>query len=195
MRLTTTVLVAIVASGIPATAHHSISMFDISTAVWVKGSVVRVERINTHAVLVLDEKKADGKVQRWVIEGTSLQGLERRGFGPDLLKTDDVIEVCGFALKAEHTRPTSPVGDASSRFVHGHTLVMPDHHMRMFGSYGKIQNCLRPTDSRQSWLDFLNTDPGARGSWCNKQLAATPSSAFSIAFAKEISSLMANPCE
>ena len=110
----------------PLRAHHSISMFEISAPIWVKGTVVRYE-------------------------------------------AGDVIEVCGFALKEEYSRPSADTDDARPRFVHGHVLVMPDGHMQSWGPYGKLDNCIRPDDQAQSWLDFLSADPLARGLWCGIQ--------------------------
>ena len=193
MKMTSAVAIAL-ACVASLHAHHSISMFDLSTPIWVKGTVVRLDRMNPHSVMLVEEKKPGGQVQRWTIEGPSAQRLGREGVPQDVLKAGDVIELCAFVLKAEHVKPTSPVSDASSRFVHGHLLVLPDGHMRIWGSYGKLQNCIRPGDQQQSWLDFVNANPGARDNWCNKFLESIPTSASSRAIVKEISSRMANPC-
>lgn len=52
-------IVALIVAGTVA-AHHSISMFEISTPVWVKGTVVSVEAINPHAIIVLEGSTSDG---------------------------------------------------------------------------------------------------------------------------------------
>jgi hypothetical protein len=189
----TAVLAAVIAWGVPAAAHHSIGMFDTSTPIWVKGTFVRMDRINPHAVITLEEKKPDGTVQRWTLEGTSAQGLRRMGIEEDFLKAGDVIEVCAFALKEQFSsRPTSP-SDSGSRFVHGHLLVMPDGHMQMWGGYGTLENCVRPDDRIQSWLTFV--DSRGREAWCSgKTRASGPSVTTSKRFVEEIDSRMANPC-
>ena len=102
-------------------------------------------------------------------------GLRRR-LSPDLTDTGESLAAVTY------------------RFVHGHLLVLPDGHMRIWGSYGKLQNCIRPGHQQQSWLDSVNADPGARDNWCNKYLDSIPTSASSRAIVKEISSRMANPC-
>jgi hypothetical protein len=45
----------------PIGAHHSISTVDITTPVWVKGTVVRYEIGNPHTMIELDATTADGQ--------------------------------------------------------------------------------------------------------------------------------------
>ena len=48
----TTVLAIVIASGIPATAHHSNALyFEMSKAITLEGEVLRVEWINPHVLL------------------------------------------------------------------------------------------------------------------------------------------------
>ena len=58
-------------------AHHSISVFELSESVWVKGTVVRYEPVSPHAMFDLEERKSDGQVQRWTIEGPIPRRLQR----------------------------------------------------------------------------------------------------------------------
>jgi hypothetical protein len=71
---------------------------------------------------------------------------------------------------------------------------MPDGRMRLFGPYGKLDNCVRPHDTAQSWVDFLNADPLARQAWCVRNFVTVPSTAPK-ALVDEINGLMANPCD
>jgi hypothetical protein len=136
-------------------AHHSISMFDLQKSIWLKGTVVRYEPVNPHAMLTLEQKGEAGQAQRWIVEGPNLNRLQRMGVGRDFLKAGDVIEVCGFPFKEELARTSSTDTRSSSRpAMHAHMLVMPDGHMRLFGPYGKLDNCIRPHDGTQSWVDF-----------------------------------------
>jgi hypothetical protein len=63
-------------------------------------------------------------------------------------------------------------------------IVMPDGHMQSWGPYGKIQNCIRPNDDVDVWVDFLNADPLAQQLWClgfqgyQNQFAIVPPEAF-----------------
>ncbi|HUF73395.1 MAG TPA: DUF6152 family protein [Gammaproteobacteria bacterium] len=184
-------------------AHHSVSMFDVSTPIWVKGTVVGFELINPHAMILLEETSEGGTISRLSIEGPGIHPV-RRSFDPesDLVQAGDVIEVCAFALKAEfasgRARPDS--GDYPRRFLHGHVLVMPDGQRRLFGSYGNLGACIRSDDEqRDAWLRFLNAgDMRLRNLWCGQRSAqrrgADESTAESIAFVEEINGLLDDPC-
>ena len=68
----TTVLAVVVASGIPATAHHSNALyFDLSKAITVEGEVLRVEWINPHILLFLQSKNEKGELETWILHGSS----------------------------------------------------------------------------------------------------------------------------
>jgi hypothetical protein len=82
-----------------------------------------------------------------------------------------------------------------NRFMHGHVVVMPDGYMQFWGPYGKIENCVRPSDTPASWAEFLNADPLAREFWCNTHAFANVAANRSQAFADEIASRMTSPCE
>jgi hypothetical protein len=163
------VAVGVLAGGTSLLAHHSITMFELGAAIWVKGTVTRYEPINPHVIFALEERTTDGRVQRWTVEGPSLVRLGRLGAGENFLKVGDVVEVCGFPPKKEFVGPTT--GDvrrypSAGNVVHGHVLVMPDGRMRSWGTYGKLDNCVRPSDRAQAWVEFLNREPLARDSWC-----------------------------
>jgi len=118
------------------------------------------------------------------------------GVGSDFLKPGDVIEVCGFPFKQEFAQPSTAGPDSPSRpAMHAHMVVMPDGHMRLFGPYGKLDNCIRPHDTTQSWVDFLNTDPLARQAWCNSQTFVSVPSTAPRGFVEQVNKLIANPCE
>jgi hypothetical protein len=100
--------------------------------------------------MTLEERTADANTQRWAIEGPSALALNRVGFSPDPFKAGDVIDVCGFALKAEHSKPTSPAVDGveSSHLLHqmprapGFSLRKSSHDC--FWSVGLRQFCSVP---------------------------------------------------
>ncbi len=188
MTIAATIAIACVGS---ARAHHSISTIDITTPVWVKGTVIQYQVVNPHVMIALDQRGEDGRVQRWTIEGPIIGRLDRYGLGEDFLKAGDVIEVCGFFPKRNEERQFPP-----PRFLHGHMLVTPTGHMQLWGPYGKLDNCVRPDHQRQAWLDFLNANPMAQEIWCNRYTASFPSSTFSSqALVDEINRLLAKPCE
>jgi hypothetical protein len=193
-------LVALACAG-PALSHHSSRMFDLSRPIWLEGTVVSYEPINPHARFVIEQREADGRVQRWTVEGPPLSGpslnsLTRRAVLADILKPGDVIAVCGFALTDESlalsppaNRPRYPIA-----FVHGHLLVMPDGGMLRWGSYGKLENCVRSTDRAQTWADYVNADAGARETWCRSRRMVNIASTAPKALVDAIDSLMTNPC-
>ena len=48
-------------------AHHSLAPFDVSAPLWIKGTVVRFERVNPHSLIFVDAKLPDGQVRRWAV--------------------------------------------------------------------------------------------------------------------------------
>jgi hypothetical protein len=75
----TTVLAVLIASGIPATAHHSNPLyFDMSKAITLEGEVLRVEWINPHVLLFLQSKNENGEVETWIVHGSSLNNALRQ---------------------------------------------------------------------------------------------------------------------
>ena len=75
----TTVLAVVVASGIQATAHHSNPLFfDMSKAITLEGTVVRVEWINPHVLLYLQSKNDKGDLETWILQGASLNNANRQ---------------------------------------------------------------------------------------------------------------------
>lgn len=180
----------------PVQAHHSITMFQLWAPIWLAGTVVSYEPVNPHVRFVLEETTGDGTVRRWSIEGPALRRLGQMGVGTDFIEPGDVLEVCGFPPKAEFsTDPPSPdTRTYPPRVVHGHVLLMPDGRMRRWGPYGKLENCIRPEDSAQAWLDFVNTDPTARSAWCAGGILVNIPSVAPEALVDEVNRRMDNPC-
>jgi hypothetical protein len=128
------------------------------------------------------------------VEGPSLNGLSRRRVPEDFLKLGDVIDVCGFAFKEDVLARVSDARRVAQPFLHGHVLAMADGEMQIWGSYGRLDNCVRPGDKAQSWRDFLNGNPSARQHWCSSR-NFTIASIAPPALVDEINRLMASPCE
>src|SRR5215207_2719557 len=93
--------VAGIAWGTPQTsAHHAFAAeFDATRPIKLKGTVVKMEWINPHTWLHLEVKRADGKTERWMIEGGPPNALYRRGFNKDSLPVGAEILVEGFRAK------------------------------------------------------------------------------------------------
>ena len=73
------VLAVVIASGIPATAHHSNPVyFDMAKAITLEGEVLRVKWINPHILLFLQSKNEKGELETWIIQGSSLNNALRQ---------------------------------------------------------------------------------------------------------------------
>ena len=87
------------------------------------------------------------------------------------------------------------MADTGSRFVHGHLLRMPNGQLRVWGSYGKIENCIRPGDPQQLWVNFLNTDQYGHDRWCGSRAMPIQTTLVVLqAIIDEIDRRMTNPC-
>lgn len=187
-------------------AHHSGYMYQ-TTPIWIKGAVVGFENKNPHSITMLEDRGQDGQVLRWAVEGPGQAQLGRMGIG--IPKTGDVIEVCAFPYKPPEelsriglgvdtsARQSPPAADGPSpQFVAGHVLTMPDGEKRFWEPHGIISECIRSRDDqRQSWLDFLNSNPRARQAWCEQRgYAHVRSTAPLSEFVAEIDRLIDDPC-
>ena len=72
-------LAVVIASGIPATAHHSNPRyFDMAKAITLHGDVLRVEWINPQILLFLRSKNEKGELEIWIVQGASLNNAVRQ---------------------------------------------------------------------------------------------------------------------
>jgi hypothetical protein len=135
-------------------AHHSLARFDTTTPVWVKGTVVRFERVNPHSRIFVDARE-HGHVQQWVVDGPGPSALSRMGLGDDFLKAGDVIEVCGFVLKEDAASEDVPKLPAApgvpGRLLNGHLVVTPDGRRRFWSDYGQFEKCLNPGETKETF--------------------------------------------
>jgi hypothetical protein len=150
-----TLAIAVLAWPLVVAAHHSLVQFDTSTPLWVKGTVVRFDRVNPHSRIFLDQTKEDGQTQRWAVDGPAPNALARMGLGEDFLKAGDVLEVCGFALKEDGVfQPALPkpglAPTMSGRPLSGHLLVMPSGKRRVWSDYGVLEKCLLPGENKET---------------------------------------------
>ena len=65
-----TMLAVVIASGIPAMAHHSEALyFDLTKAITLEGLILRVQWINPHSLIFLQSKNEKGELETWTIQG------------------------------------------------------------------------------------------------------------------------------
>ena len=96
---------------------------------------------------------ADGEEQRWTVEGPFPGRLERYHLARDFLKAGDVIEACGFVPKPNAERSFPP-----PRFIDQRPLAHAGWADAALGAIGKLDNCVRPTDSKERWLSSWKPD-------------------------------------
>ena len=139
-----TVLMALVLAS-SLLAHHSLTNYDTTKAVRVKGTIVQINQINPHSFIYLEEKGADGQTRRWAVEGPSVIQLNRTGLLKSL-KPGDVVEVCGYLPKEAIMWQIANAETATSlagRLINGELLVMPDGKQQSWGDYG-VHKCFEP---------------------------------------------------
>ena len=134
----------------------------------MKGVIAHVALVNPHSIVYVDEKRTDGKIQRWAAEGPAARQLDRRGIGQDVFRVGDVIEVCGYTLKEgsdgalatseaiSSTNTTST--NVSGRVLAAEDLVLSDGKRRSWGDYGH-HKCHRPDDMDIHPISPLSSAP------------------------------------
>jgi hypothetical protein len=86
--------------GASALAHHAFAAeFDANKPVNLRGPVTRVEWINPHAWIHIDNKNADGTTTKWMVEGGTPNTLLRRGITKDSLQIGTEIIVDGYQTR------------------------------------------------------------------------------------------------
>lgn len=78
---------------VSASAHHSSAMFDSSTEVTLKGTVVEWRWINPHSTLRLDVKGTDGTVKTWSVATSNIADLSKRGWSRRTFSAGDEVTV------------------------------------------------------------------------------------------------------
>jgi hypothetical protein len=83
---------AVLASTLPAFAHHSTGAFDTSKVVAIEGKVTQFRWINPHASIKVDGKASDGHPAGvWTVEMTAPNVLTNSGWKRTSLKEGDKV--------------------------------------------------------------------------------------------------------
>jgi len=116
---------AFIAIAGPVLAHHAFSAeFDAKAPVTLKGPITKVEWINPHAWLHMDNQLANGKTEAWMVEGGTPNTLQRNGITRDSVKVGTIILVSGYRAKDGRMR------------ANGRDITLPDGRTLFMGSSG-----------------------------------------------------------
>jgi len=86
-------IAALTFASMPARAHHSHSMFDMSREVTITGAVTSFSYRNPHVFLHLDVKDEKGAVVSWAVEMSNISNMQSRGIYQSAFKVGDVVTV------------------------------------------------------------------------------------------------------
>jgi hypothetical protein len=112
------------AAAAPVLAHHAFSAeFDAKAPVTLRGPITKVEWINPHAWIHM-ENQVGGKSEIWMVEGGTPNTLQRNGISRDSIKIGTIIVVSGYRAKDGRMR------------ANGRDITFPDGRTLFMGSSG-----------------------------------------------------------
>ena len=86
-------------AAVPASAHHSYSMFDMAKTVELKATVTQFKWQNPHSFILADVEAPGGK-ERWAIEMTAPANLVQEGWKRTSLKAGDKVTIWVHPLRS-----------------------------------------------------------------------------------------------
>ena len=92
-------LSALALLGLPAAAHHSPAIYDLSHEQTITGTVVDFEWVAPHTWVTVNAADDAGAVTTWSLEGMNPSYLGRRGWNRSTLNPGDRIEVTFYPRK------------------------------------------------------------------------------------------------
>jgi hypothetical protein len=108
-----------------AVAHHAFAAeFDGKAPVLLRGKVIKVEWINPHAWVHVDNTNGDFKLGEWMVEGGTPNTLLRAGIDRNSLKPGTEIVVRGYQSKDKACEPICKANGRDVTFPDGRKLFM-----------------------------------------------------------------------
>lgn len=80
-------------------AHHSMSTYNMDEEVTIEGAVTRIQWVNPHVFIYLDQETGPQQLVSWAVEGVNPSGMRRRGWNRNTLSLGDIITVTGNTSK------------------------------------------------------------------------------------------------
>ncbi len=104
------ILLGLLATVTPLSAHHSRAMFDTDRLVSVEGVVTSVEWKNPHMWVTLDVPTADGGTQSWGFEGSGTAAMVASGISPQILKVGNRVKIIAHPPRDANARTAEFMG-------------------------------------------------------------------------------------
>jgi hypothetical protein len=89
---------ALMVSG-PASAHHSMAMYDQTREITLSGTVTEFRLTNPHIQILFDVKNDQGTIEHWSSIGDNPVNLRRKGWNRNTIKANDHITITGNPAK------------------------------------------------------------------------------------------------
>ena len=83
----------LLATAIPAFAHHSYAEFDTDSKVTLSGTVKEFQWTNPHSWMLVMVPNAAGQPEQWAVEFSSVSLLASRGWKPKTVMPGDKVEI------------------------------------------------------------------------------------------------------
>lgn len=149
--------VALGSLGVPALAHHSFGMFDMTVAKHWSGTLTEMHFVNPHSYMEIDVVDESGKKSHIRCEMRAAGLLRRSGWSPEMFKVGSHIEVDG------HPHRTDPNACYTENFKIGAAPMMNRND--------QIQTKALDTSKRP--LRLADGQPNISGDWAVEQLVLT----------------------
>ena len=119
------ILLALVAFGVPALAHHSFDAeYDANKVTNISGFVTKVDWQNPHAFVYIDAADPGGAVKSFRVEMGPPYALVRGGWKKDTVRIGDKVTVEGAALAKDGSNAAGSMPTTMMVLSTGQKLVM-----------------------------------------------------------------------